>query len=707
MAKLPDTLGPRDIPTPQRNVRGYDTGAMARGARAMARATEDAGQNLEEAGRLRQESQDKDAILDAQRRENNVRRQMIDFLYGTDEADGLYNARGEAALGASKKFADRYKEIRSSAMQGVANPVAMRALEKSLADIELSHLDNIKRFEAGERRSYAGELASTRAQLADDRVGLEWNNDKTFAEEMANKEKSVRAAEKIKGTSGEGIELAVRQATAGLHQRRYLSMLNSDDPAVWAQAFNAYERDREAGHLTAEVVDKMDSMFDAVRPQIDARKELDNFRGGKLDLSATPKDKVFRAMLAMESSEQHYDPASPDGLTTSPKGAKGIAQLMPDTAREMAKELGLKGDAWRDPGMNQIIGEAYFNKMLEQFNDPALAIMAYNAGPGALADFMNGTNYSGKNGDKKGKNGRLKIGDPRTGEVTMDYFIAQFPFRETRQYVAKVMAASGGGTGPLDVNEANAYAARLDPKVQPEFLKLVERQNRSVQAQRETIIKSTMDESLAYMQQNGVGWESLPALMRAQAAEAGIATGLQSYDGTTKPELAAYLYGLSPAELKDTDLNTPGIRLGLSAQDYEKWTAKQQRLDSAATRMTEEARNTQVSNAFLKRGISTRSNKGKEQMVRFNELLDFNIDAFVQMNNGRYPNGAEIQKMVDDLFIKPDLNGRWFGGSKYAFNVTLESIDKKTQEKIRAKLLSEGTAPTEAAIIEKYILGER
>jgi len=77
---------------------------------------------------------------------------------------------------------------------------------------------------------------------------------------------------------------------------------------------------------------------------------------------------LVRSVIRVESNYNH--------LAVSPKGAMGLMQLMPGTARE----LGV-GDPF-DPAANIHGGVMYLRQLLDTFEgDLSLSLAAYNAGP--------------------------------------------------------------------------------------------------------------------------------------------------------------------------------------------------------------------------------------------------------------------------------------------------------------------------------------
>ena len=72
----------------------------------------------------------------------------------------------------------------------------------------------------------------------------------------------------------------------------------------------------------------------------------------------------------------------------STAGAIGLLQLVPSTATDVGKQQGIDGVTAADlfqPGLNLELGTAFLGAQLKAFGDPALALAAYNAGPGNAA----------------------------------------------------------------------------------------------------------------------------------------------------------------------------------------------------------------------------------------------------------------------------------------------------------------------------------
>ncbi len=108
-------------------------------------------------------------------------------------------------------------------------------------------------------------------------------------------------------------------------------------------------------------------------------------------------------------------------------GARGLMQLMPGTARDEARKLGIGYDSGRihDPDYNVMLGSSYFQRMLNWWDGSVpLAVASYNAGPGNARKWINA------------------YGDPRTGRVDMVGWLEAIPFGETRGYVQRVIENS-------------------------------------------------------------------------------------------------------------------------------------------------------------------------------------------------------------------------------------------------------------------------
>ena len=78
----------------------------------------------------------------------------------------------------------------------------------------------------------------------------------------------------------------------------------------------------------------------------------------------------------------------------SPRGALGLMQILPSTARSIAPEIGLQiaaDDDLKNPDLNLHLGVYYVSKLGDLFpGDENAVLAAYNAGPGVTREWLKG-----------------------------------------------------------------------------------------------------------------------------------------------------------------------------------------------------------------------------------------------------------------------------------------------------------------------------
>jgi len=137
-----------------------------------------------------------------------------------------------------------------------------------------------------------------------------------------------------------------------------------------------------------------------------------------------PAGPEIALILALSRQESSFNPEA-----ISPAGARGLMQLMPATAREVARSLRVKYEEsllTNDPAYNTRLGSTYLSKMLRRYDGSyVMALAAYNAG-----------------GSRVNAWSRLH-GDPRRPDADVIEWIELIPFSETRNYVQRVMENVG------------------------------------------------------------------------------------------------------------------------------------------------------------------------------------------------------------------------------------------------------------------------
>ena len=135
------------------------------------------------------------------------------------------------------------------------------------------------------------------------------------------------------------------------------------------------------------------------------------------DMSEEIGAELILAVIRQESAYNHR--------AVSPAGALGLMQLMPGTAKLVAKNVGIaysKARLTKDKLYNISLGSQYLRQLLEKYQGSyIMALAAYNAGPGRVSRWIKQFGHPHKQG-----------GDP------VDW-VELIPFNETRNYVQRVM----------------------------------------------------------------------------------------------------------------------------------------------------------------------------------------------------------------------------------------------------------------------------
>jgi soluble lytic murein transglycosylase len=119
-------------------------------------------------------------------------------------------------------------------------------------------------------------------------------------------------------------------------------------------------------------------------------------------------------MLSLMREESLFDKEA-----FSPAGAMGLMQLMPSTAKRMSRPAGVVLKDSKElfsPETNITIGTFYFSKLINDFGSVTPSIAAYNAGENTVRKWLDKGGYS-----------------------SYDEFVEDIPYRETRNYVKRIM----------------------------------------------------------------------------------------------------------------------------------------------------------------------------------------------------------------------------------------------------------------------------
>jgi soluble lytic murein transglycosylase-like protein len=163
--------------------------------------------------------------------------------------------------------------------------------------------------------------------------------------------------------------------------------------------------------------------------------------------------KIDRALLyALIRHESQFDP-----LAVSDRGACGLMQLLPATAKLMTDNVADReserncSGRLRDPAFNMALGQKYVRHLTDQpliGDNLMLLLAAYNEGPGKLARGLHAGELKAKRMRGISSHREYEKEDPLL-------FLESLPTRETHDYIEQVLMHYWGYRARLDEPETS------------------------------------------------------------------------------------------------------------------------------------------------------------------------------------------------------------------------------------------------------------
>jgi len=632
----------------------------------------------------------------------------LQFRLKYDKEFGYTNLKDVSALQRpdGKPLADEYAEKYQKGIGEIADSLGNDAQKETYLEWANSALTDFHgqamAYEGEQFKTYAMSVHEGTIKNAINDVGLNYNNPEAISKSIEEIKAAAYDAAKMQNKSAAYAEAQARDLTSKAHLAALEAAMQRNDPTYADGYMKKFSKDMNADDiLKAEGVltKQMDSQI--------ALGVADKVMQGAATKIETPNsERAFNIAVNTESGGRQF---GKDGQPlTSPKGAVGIAQVMPQTAPEAAKLAGVEWDEERyktDADYNRQLGKALFDDAIKASGgDLSLAYAEYNLGRPKL-------NIAKARAEKE-------------GGAWIDYVP-----KETQDYVRKNLAAYEKGEGRNSLPTLEELKDQVRTQVgasRPERLKLALSEVENRYNDRLKAIKQrderTVAEAMQEIVNNGGKYSSLSADMRAAlpAEDVGkvmdFAKKIAEGDDTTDERLYQELS--DPAKLRGyTEDQFFMLRSGLSQADFKHFANERAKLVSGNVtngpgELNSSAIKTTLDDRLRTIGVdpspsgwgSTSAAKMRVGAIR--KFVNESIAA-AQANSGKKMTDAEVQQHIDGLFARTTTYNAFIGSSSGPMlGMKAKDIPGAAEEALRAEFKKLGVSdPTDGQLLDAYWRG--
>lgn len=601
--------------------------------------------------------------------------------YMFDPEKGVYARKGGNALTAYDDASKWYDETQQRYIEGLDDPDQRRLLQQTLTRRRDAALDGVARHVARERQTYMGEATEARVKSLTADAATVYNDPAKVDQLVQEADGVITFWGQRQGQAPEVLD-AGRKAARSAIRAGVVERLAIDSPVAAKKYLDEHKGDIDG--LTAAKLEK----------QLHSGITQDKAKGYAAKVLPRPGQSVADGdtFNTLAAAVEMKESGGQSGVV-SPKGAQGVMQLMPGTAREQ-HELMFPGQPFdpervrTDDAYNRQLGRGYLQRMLTKYGgNQTLALAAYNAGPGAVDSWIE------------------KYGDPRAGAVSDAQWAAQIPYEETRNYVqgtggragtrdAKVKGSLGQRVAALEEaikNEPPEVQDRARTEFDHQWSKLVAIENDTTRKQIEDLTQTVYrtksfdgltPQQLSVLDEDPITRDRLEQFVRRRGE---VETNLDVYNALNNMR--------GTDEFETINLTDPQYKTTLSPTDWKRFSDMQvaQRksensVEARAAKAGEQSRGTIVTQRLRDAGIDPTpkdtDQKGAAKVREFNDALDGKIAEWKANNPKKYISADDITKLADQLLIRGEImSGAWYkpDPNKFAFELGGLTTDERSR----------------------------
>jgi len=317
---------------------------------------------------------------------NQLRERQLDLTLG--QQNGFTNIKGRNVLpgpdgqGLSQRYTQQFEGVARELEGTLANDAQKALFRRYAARSGIEFRSALMRHENAEIENWRKSVLDGVVAVESDNAAKNWNNPEAINLSRSRIDLNLARMREAEGIPADQLEKLRGEAMTRLHMGVINQMVGNRQVDAAARYLETYGDEIAADQAlkARKVIEaETDSQYalsaaNRVYSQIAPKIEPDDYT------------RLTNLVFQRESGGRQF---GPDGKPiTSPKGAVGIAQVMPTTGPEAAKLAGLPWDEERfrnDPEYNAALGRAYLDAQLKKYGgDVAKALAAYNAGPGAV-----------------------------------------------------------------------------------------------------------------------------------------------------------------------------------------------------------------------------------------------------------------------------------------------------------------------------------